>query len=174
LELPPVDCGVRRKLVQRTCALCGIEKPLTEYSGGGAASTKRDCYCRPCRAEYGRRHHVANRARYVEKATRRKERLRETNYELLISYLRERICGDCGERDVLVLEFDHVADKSFSIATALRDRSWPQILAEIEKCEVVCANCHRRRTAIRGGFARYVAAQRNGALFEAPDPDSPD
>jgi hypothetical protein len=119
-------------------------------------------------------HDVANRARYVEKAKLRKDRLRETNYELLVSYLLTRWCVDCSERDVLVLEFDHVADKSFSIATALRDRFWPEILAEIEKCEVVCAKCHRRRTARRGGFARYVAVQRNDARAEAPNPNVPD
>jgi hypothetical protein len=34
--------------------------------------------------------------------------------------------------------------------------AWATILAEIEKCEVVCANCHRRRTAARMGYFRAV------------------
>jgi hypothetical protein len=33
-------------------------------------------------------------------------------------------------------------------------------MQEMAKCEVVCANCHRRRTARRGGFARAAVAQR--------------
>jgi hypothetical protein len=66
---------------------------------------------------------------------------------------------DCGETDPLVLEFDHLGDKSFNIAKGIRDHSWQSVLDEIRKCEVVCANCHRRRTALRGGFARAVVAQ---------------
>jgi hypothetical protein len=50
-----------------------------------------------------------------------------------------------------VLEFDHLRDKAFDVAQALPYRNWPSILAEIEKRQVVCANCHRRRTARRNG-----------------------
>jgi hypothetical protein len=46
-----------------------------------------------------------------------------------------------------VLEFDHLRDKRFSIGQDISRRSWRSILAEMEKCEVVCANCRRRRTA---------------------------
>jgi hypothetical protein len=53
-----------------------------------------------------------------------------------------------------VLEFDHVGDKSFAIGGAIRERLWRSIEQEMAECEVVCANCHRRRTARRGGFAR--------------------
>jgi hypothetical protein len=41
----------------------------------------------------------------------------------------------------------------------LRTHSWQAVLDEITKCEVVCANCHRRRTAHRGGFARAAVAR---------------
>jgi hypothetical protein len=43
---------------------------------------------------------------------------------------------------------------------SLRDRNWDDVLAEMAKCDVVCANCHRRRTARRGGFLRAAVAQR--------------
>jgi len=39
-----------------------------------------------------------------------------------------------------------------------RDRAWRSVLSEMEKCEVVCANCHRRRTAKRGEFLRAAIA----------------
>jgi len=155
--------------MERRCARCGIEKPLDDFGGGTPQNPKRDCYCRPCRAEYGRAHYLENRQRYIQKAMERTNELCAQNYERLIPYLQARRCADCGERDVIVLEFDHVGNKAFNIGNALRERAWPQILAEIEKCEIVCANCHRRRTARRGGFARYVAALRHGATTEALD-----
>ncbi|MFL5733498.1 MAG: hypothetical protein ACJ78Q_09880 [Chloroflexia bacterium] len=58
----------------------------------------------------------------------------------------------------MVLEFDHVSgEKKGNISElALRYGSWETILAEIAKCEVRCANCHRRITAKRIGNQRYV------------------
>ena len=92
---------------------------------------------------------------------REESRLERVAY-LLDSFERHP-CTDCGERDPLVLEFDHVADKQFSIATGLLRRPWQAVLDEMAKCEVVCANCHRRRTVKRGGFRRLtLGRERSG------------
>ena len=80
--------------------------------------------------------------------------LERTGY--LIEYFESHPCVECGEADPIVLEFDHLRDKSFAIGPELAKRSWQAILDEIEKCEVVCANCHRRRTAHRRGSVRAV------------------
>ena len=74
--------------------------------------------------------------------------------EYLIEYFKSHPCVDCGETDPVVLEFDHLGKKSFTVADGMKDKSWTAVLREIEKCEVVCVNCHRRRTAYRGGFRR--------------------
>lgn len=56
-------------------------------------------------------------------------------------------CADCGEINPIVLDFDHLHDKKYNISRMIHDGfSWKAILKEIEKCEVVCANCHRIRT----------------------------
>jgi hypothetical protein len=76
----------------------------------------------------------------------------------IVEYLREHPCVDCGETDIVVLEFDHIAEKVANIsAYAGGGRSWARVKAEIDKCEVRCANCHRRRTALIGGFYRVRA-----------------
>jgi hypothetical protein len=63
---------------------------------------------------------------------------------------RKHPCVDCGERDPVVLEFDHLRDKVRNVSgMANACQPWAKIEAEIAKCEVVCANCHRRRTARR-------------------------
>lgn len=65
----------------------------------------------------------------------------------ICEYLIKHPCVDCGETDIRVLEFDHQRDKTVSIGQMLT--GWygvDTIQSEIEKCEVVCANCHKRRT----------------------------
>jgi len=59
-------------------------------------------------------------------------------------------CADCGyNKHPEALDFDHVrGEKSFAIATG-RNYSLSRLLDEIDKCDVVCANCHRVRTADR-------------------------
>jgi hypothetical protein len=145
----------------RRCGRCGNRKPIDEFAWRRKKRRQRDNLCRPCRSAYGREHYLANRARYIRNAAanRKKVRLERTLY--LIEYFKEHPCIDCGERDPIVLEFDHVGEKSFDVGQGLPERNWQSILDEIAKCEVVCANCHRRRTARRRGATRVL-------LTEAP------
>jgi len=53
-------------------------------------------------------------------------------------------CVDCGEKNPIVLDFDHLRDKKYNISRMIHDGFfWKAILKEISKCEVVCGNCHR-------------------------------
>jgi hypothetical protein len=68
----------------------------------------------------------------------------------LFDYLKDKSCSDCGETDPIVLEFDHDDPKlkSFQISQAVNNSvSTENIMKEIMKCTIRCANCHRRRTA---------------------------
>ncbi len=112
----------------------------------------RDSYCRPCRAEYKKDHYAANKQRYVANAAARNRRVAIQRTVWLLEYLGDNPCADCVETDPLVLEFDHLGDKKFTIASNFTWMPWNLICDEVAKCEVVCANCHRRRTALRGGF----------------------
>ena len=142
------------------CSRCGELKPPDDFAMRRRRIAQRDTYCRPCRSAYGREHYAKNRQRYIDQAAVRKAILARERVPFLLAYFKEHPCTDCGEDDPLVLEFDHIgSDKSFSIAAGLLHRNWETLLAEIAKCEVVCANCHRRRTAKRGGFRRLTLGE---------------
>jgi len=143
----------------RRCARCGRVKTLSDFSWRWIAKGEKDTYCRPCRSAYGKEHYAANRQRYIDLEAKRKRARAEKTMLFLLEYLRENPCADCGEADPLVLEFDHIGEKNFEIGAGLPDRNWNSILREIAKCEVVCANCHRRRTADRFGTVRAVLAR---------------
>jgi ferredoxin len=143
----------------RRCGRCEEEKPVEEFAWRRRARGQRDNYCRPCRVEYHREHYLANKPRYIAQARQRKKALLEERTQYLVAFFREHPCVDCGEADPVVLEFDHLREKKFSISEGVQGRRWQDVLDEIAKCEVVCANCHRRRTAKRGGFIRAAVAQ---------------
>ena len=144
----------------RQCGRCNREKPVDEFAWRRKTKGQRDSYCRPCRAAYKQEHYATNRQQYIDAAQRRRRAIVFKRVRYLVEYLRDHPCVDCGETDPVVLEFDHLRDKEFGIGKGLRDREWRSVLDEMAKCEVICANCHRRRTARRGGFLRAVVAQR--------------
>jgi hypothetical protein len=158
-------CSVVRKApedsVLRRCGRCGELKSVDEFNWRRKHRGQRDSYCRPCRAVYKHEHYAANRQRYIDNAVDRTRTLAFERAAYLIDYFRTHPCADCGESDPVVLEFDHQSDKLFCISQGLRDRSWQSVLDEIAKCEVVCANCHRRRTARRRNHTRAAIAHRS-------------
>lgn len=53
-------------------------------------------------------------------------------------------CAVCGYNKCIdALEFHHLTDKSFGISSKGYTRSWEKIKAELDKCIMLCANCHR-------------------------------
>ena len=81
---------------------------------------------------------------------KRASRDRRSKARKLIQELKSVPCMDCGiQYPHYVMDFDHVrGEKKFDIATNT-SKGVEAILDEIAKCDVVCANCHRHRTAMR-------------------------
>jgi hypothetical protein len=142
-----------------TCTACGATKERAAFGFRNKSTGKLHRTCKDCVAAYGRQHYTANRAEYVarnHKLARAKTRELQNR---VAAYLAERFCVDCGEADPCVLDFDHVypGTKRDTIhALVHRALSWTALLAEIERCQVRCANCHRRRTAAQFGWAKFL------------------
>lgn len=110
-------------------------------------------WCKQCSREYQAQRYRTDRPkmkRQIEIARRRRVAEKQI-YRL--RYLESHPCVDCGESDPVVLEFDHVRGRKRAEISALVSSSKSlsslraQLDAEIAKCEVRCANCHRRKTA---------------------------
>jgi hypothetical protein len=166
-HLFPVD-AVKR------CCTCKQVKPLEEFNKRTAATDGRQPSCRECNKAY----HYAHLERHLAQIKRRHRRIRAENRERMIEYLRSHPCVDCGESDILVLEFDHLRDKAWNVGAMISHNcEWARILEEIAKCEVVCASCHRRRTARRANTYRFRASQQDRERWWAAwesDPDRTD
>lgn len=149
----------------KTCHTCRIELPLDQFPPNRARSDGRQSMCRACYASYQREYHrrrVEEDPEYRDRTRTarrdRQRRIRRENHRQLLRHFARHPCVDCGEGDHVVLTFDHVrGTKRFTIADRLYTMRWERLLEEIAKCEVVCANCHMRRTARRAGYYRGLA-----------------
>ena len=129
-----------------TCSKCGKEKQESEFHYKNKKRGKRRSICKLCWSIYHRQHYLDNKDRYRSKASARKKVVITENRKLLLEYFANHSCVLCGEADPIVLEFHHnQGEKDKNIAAMMPYCSWGVILEEIEKCEVVCANCHRRK-----------------------------
>jgi hypothetical protein len=107
-----------------------------------------------------KRHYLMNKPTYLRRQKERNRQHAKDRRAFLLNYLQEHPCVDCGESDPVVLEFDHVdrTQKAFSIGECRgRSYSLKRIAAELKKCDVRCANCHRRRTRSLGHHKPRVA-----------------
>jgi Homeodomain-like domain len=132
----------------RRCGRCGHQLPSECFNRLGAG---RQWWCRSCFAGCFRARGDLHRRQSNAARIARAQVLREH----VLDHLRRTPCVDYAQRDPVVLEFDHIGEKAASISKLISDAaSMNAVDAEIARCEVVCANCHRRRTAFRGRWRR--------------------
>jgi hypothetical protein len=115
------------------CYRCGERKAAKDFAWRRKHKGQRDSFCRPCRSAYGKEHYAANRQRYIDQAEVVKARLRLERTTYLIELFASHPCVDCGERDPIVLEFDHVREKRFDIGRRLTSQTWQSILEELDR-----------------------------------------
>lgn len=126
---------------------------MTEF-GIRAAGRRPTAWCRPCKAAYDRDWYRRNKDARAAATTVRNASVRGRNRRLL-ERAKDVPCADCGKRyPPFVMDFDHVRGTKRANVSLLAGSGAPEavIEAEIAKCDIVCANCHRERT--HGGRRR--------------------
>lgn len=140
----------------KICYSCKQEKEETEYYFKNKVKNIRHAYCKDCKKKYHKKHYENNVQYYVSKAKIRNARVNLETRLKIFEYLKSHPCVDCGESDVIVLEFDHVRGKKRLAVSSLVNYGWKTVHEEIQKCEVRCSNCHTRKTAKQLGYYKYL------------------
>jgi len=143
--------------VQKICTICGEERDAEKdfnwkYSARGIRQTR----CKACQSQVGKQHYKNNKQSYLDRARIRGNQVIADNQSRLSAHLASHPCIDCGHTDIRILEFDHVrGNKSGHVSRMVGlGYSWTTIEAELAKCDVRCANCHRIKTSTQSGFWR--------------------
>lgn len=151
---------IRECKPKKRCSKCRILKSLDDFyprykknPSLGRASSCAEC-CRKKKHSDYRKDIQKSRANSIEDSKIRRDR----NNLFILEHKKKNPCCECGETDPLVLDFDHKdpSTKRFNISDAVpRKYGLPIIQTEINKCVVLCANCHRRKTAKQFEFFSY-------------------
>ncbi len=138
------------------CNKCLEEKDISDFSFKKQDKNLRNKICKLCHSEYRRHHYLKNKEKYILKARRWNFKQKEVLSKYLYDILSQSHCVDCGEKDIIVLEFDHTNNKKHGIPEMYKNRySLNAVENELKKCVVRCANCHRRKTAKEKGFWKF-------------------
>lgn len=126
----------------KTCTKCKIEYGNPEQF----FSKKRnglDSECKECNKKYYKLHYIKNKSKYKANAKRSKKKFQD---EFRV-YKRTLSCCICDENHPACLQFHHVnpEDKTYEVSFLLSNGNSGKIWKEIEKCVVMCANCHAKK-----------------------------
>ncbi len=139
----------------KKCSRCKKEKSIVDFNFKFKRLGIRQKACKDCTRFEVQRHYRNNREYYLNKAKIRNLIIRTQNRNYIWHYLSSKTCTDCGEKDPTVLEFDHIHNKKFDISELIRNYTVREITTEVIKCEVRCANCHRKKTARQFGWYKF-------------------
>lgn len=121
----------------KTCSQCGQTEVSTTFY-------KKGLVCKQCAKANRKKHYTENRQYYIDKARRHENKIKKYVRDLKNS----TPCADCDKSfPFYVMDFDHLENKEFLIAHAHNKKTAiSAVQLEIDKCDIVCANCHRERT----------------------------
>ena len=135
----------------KTCPRCKGSKKLTDFNKNSRRADGHQSMCRLCQRTVQNKWYATRGSEHRRRSRLNNRDRRHRNRKFLTEYLLAHPCVDCGEKNPVVLDFDHVKGKKKDAVTKLASSLYSirKIKSEISKCEVVCANCHRVRTANR-------------------------
>ncbi len=139
----------------KNCNYCGLYLPDEAFNWCYKALGIRHKTCRDCQSSRQKQWYEKRKDEHKKNVLVRKVSARQEARQFVLDYLSAHPCIQCGESDPMVLEFHHVGGKEREISFMITG-GYPiaKIQAEIDKCQVLCANCHRRKTVKERGWFR--------------------
>ena len=114
--------------MKSTCTICKETKDASEFNKDSGKANGLHSYCKKCRKKDDRDRSMKMKQKYID-------------------YKKTLSCKKCGENRHYVLEFHHLdpSKKEFTIGAAMASGriNFEKAKEEIDKCVVLCANCHR-------------------------------
>lgn len=127
----------------RRCSKCNLDKNLNEFNKHKSRPDGLSSWCKECVSKKSKQNYLENFEKFKSRRTKDRKIRRDWFREIKSKYN----CIKCGEYDIACLDFHHIDPKTKLFQLGGSSKSMfteEQILNEIKKCEVLCANCHRK------------------------------
>lgn len=123
----------------KTCSMCNLSKETNMFSR--KSESLLQSYCKDCQRIRSKQHYIKNKESYKQRSAKS----RKIISEWLSEYKSNLSCSTCGESHIACLDFHHKdpSHKEIAISSAV-NYSIQRIKYELEKCIVLCSNCHRK------------------------------
>ena len=127
----------------KICTKCKVEKSITEFRWKNKAKGMMHSQCKDCQKAQEKIHYQESKERQI--AVKETAQFQKNRNIQLVENARAAGCRKCGEKRSYVLDFHHriPAEKENVLAHMIKSSSEENLLAEIAKCDILCANCHR-------------------------------
>jgi hypothetical protein len=129
-------------MLTKTCCGCKKRRGVRFFKSHSKRLDGLQSQCIDCQKKYRRQHYLKNRQKYIDKAKKLKEESRSWYNE----YKNTLKCSTCPENHPACLDFHHRDSKTkLGNVSSMVYNSKKMLLEEIKKCDVICANCHRKK-----------------------------
>lgn len=137
----------------KNCSKCKINKSISEFHKNAKRKDGLQSLCKDCVKLRDKIRNSDPEVRFKMSINRNsnKGKIRQLYY----SFIKDKSCAKCTENHISCLQFHHRirTEKEFNVSEGIcRGYGWNRILQEIEKCDILCANCHHKLTAIESNW----------------------
>ncbi len=156
------------RIMEKKCPKCEFKKHSDAFRPNKYKKDGLQVYCRDCDDRLQHEWYLKNKGKVKAASSKRNKEQKIRNIHLVLSLLKGKGCEKCGEQNPIVLEFHHIEAKLYNVSVLVCN-SWSEkkIKDEIDKCKILCANCHKIETAIQQNW--YKLAMLNGSAAKMED-----
>lgn len=127
----------------KKCYTCGSFKDRKEFNKNKSKKDGLNTICKSCSKIRFKRYYEEHKEEHIHNVSKRKNKDRILFREY-IGQIKSSGCVCCGEKEKAALDFHHLRDKKFSICKSFGNVNLEDLTEEINKCIILCANCHRK------------------------------
>lgn len=126
----------------KICARCKREKEVTEFCKHKRMKDGLQSACKACMNDSYKRSRNKKKKHYKNTQQLREQK----NKKRFDAWKHARGCSVCNEDEPICLDLHHLTstDKENEVANMVRKVSWKTLMTEVNKCIVVCRNCHAK------------------------------
>lgn len=123
----------------KICTKCKLEKPISQFNKNISKKDGLQSECKQCHNSLYKQYYTTNKDKFRTNSFNRRNNIKQFLNEIKI-----KGCSMCDENDIACLDFHHIRDKEYTISQLIKTENFTKIKTEVEKCIVLCANCHRK------------------------------